>query len=203
MKLKRPMPPDEGAFNPAIEVWEWLQQTILNPSHKLYNPDHKHLLSHRWPDIAVMWADGAYRKAGKMVIGNTEKVMFQGGGWVRRRQEYQMEHWFTIVPEFMITLDAEFCRECSDVEFCALVEHELYHIGHAKNEFGMPAYSRTTGKPKLAIVAHDVEEFVGVVRRYGASQDDIQRLVDAALSKPQISRADISHACGTCSLKIA
>lgn len=204
LKLKRPMPPEiRGAFEPAPEIWEWLKETILNPEHKLFNRDHKHLLSQRWPDITLMWADGGFKKGGKTVIGQTERVMIQGGGWKRERQEYQMEQWFDVVPEFLITLDARFCDQCSDVEFCALVEHELYHIGHAKNELGMPAYSSSTGKPKLAIVAHDVEEFVGVVRRYGASQDDIQRLVDAALKKPEVSHADIRQACGTCFMKIA
>lgn len=198
------MPPqDRATFEPAPEVWQWLRETILNPEHKLYNNDHKHLLLHRWPDIVVMWADGSFQKGGKTVIGTTEKVMIQGGGWKRARQECQMEDWFGIIPKFIITLDARFCESHSDVEFCALIEHELYHIGHAKNEMGMPAFESKTGKPILRIVAHDVEEFIGVVRRYGASQDDIQKLVDVASRKPEVSHVDIKHACGTCSLKIA
>ena len=64
-----------------------------------------------------------------------------------------MVEWFGFVPDFLITLSASFCRDHSDVEFCALIEHELYHIAHAKNEFGMPKYSRDTGKPILAIQA--------------------------------------------------
>lgn len=204
MRLKRPMPPkDINAFAPAPEVWEWLRETILNPDHKLFNPDHKHLLPQRWPNIVFMWADGGYSKGGKSVIGTAEKVMIQGSGWKRERQEHQMQEWFRVIPDFIITLDARFCNRCADVEFCALVEHELYHIGHAKDEFGMPAYNRYTGKPKLAIVLHDVEEFVGVVRRYGASQDDIQKLVDAALSKPEVSQAAIRAGCGSCLMKIA
>lgn len=204
MKIKRPMPPEQLTFAPAQEVWEWLQLTILNPDHRIFNSDHKHLLSQQWGDIAFLWADGGYRKQGKAVIGDTEKVMFNVGGWRKERQEAQMFDWFGFTPDFLVTLDARFCRQCSDVEFCALVEHELYHIAHAKDKNGMPAYSRDTGKPKLAIQAHDVEEFVGVVRRYGASQDDIQRLIDAAMKKPEVSRVALSHACGACSsLRIA
>ena len=38
-----------------------------------------------------------------------------------------MMQWFGRVPAFLITLAADYCAECSDAEFCALVEHELYH----------------------------------------------------------------------------
>jgi hypothetical protein len=30
---------------------------------------------------------------------------------------------------YLITIDASFCEQTSDREFCALIEHELYHIG--------------------------------------------------------------------------
>nr|WP_307952746.1 putative metallopeptidase [Sinorhizobium medicae] len=31
------------------------------------------------------------------------------------------------VPDFIITLDAEYCRACGDAEFMGLVKHGLYH----------------------------------------------------------------------------
>ena len=49
---------------------------------------------------------------------------------------------------------------------------------------------------------HDVEEFVGVVRRYGASPD-VQALVDAANKPAEVGKLNISRACGTCLLKLA
>ena len=49
---------------------------------------------------------------------------------------------------------------------------------------------------------HDVEEFVGVVRRYGMSED-VRKLVNAANKNPEISKLDVAHACGTCLLKLA
>lgn len=55
--------------------------------------------------------------------------------------------------------------------------------------------------PKLAIQGHDVEEFTGVVRRYGASED-VKRMVEAANTRPEMSRADVHYACGTCYLKV-
>ena len=54
----------------------------------------------------------------------------------------------------------------------------------------------------MCMRAHDVEEFVGVVRRYGASED-VQRIIDAAKTAPEVARINIARACGTCLLKAA
>ena len=39
-------------------------------------------------------------------------------------------------------------------------------------------FNKDTGQPVLTLRGHDVEEFTGVVRRYGASKE-VQELVDA------------------------
>ncbi|HVR48145.1 MAG TPA: putative metallopeptidase, partial [Pseudorhodoferax sp.] len=93
---------------------------------------------------------------------------------------------------------------CSDAEWCALVEHELYHVGQEMDEFGAPKFTRE-GMPRLCIRGHDVEEFVGVVRRYGVGDPDgaIGRLARAAGAMPEIGRANIAGACGTCLLRAA
>lgn len=115
-----------------------------------------------------------------------------------------MWEWFGHVPDWLITLDASYCRTCGDAEFCALVEHELYHVGHALDEFGNPAFTRD-GNPKLALRGHDVEEFVGVVRRYGVGDPGgaIAALARAAAGAPEVARSSIAGACGTCLLKAA
>ena len=51
-----------------------------------------------------------------------------------------------------------YAQQANDVDFCALIEHELYHIAHKKDEWGIPSYNRETGKPKLTIQGHDVED---------------------------------------------
>lgn len=114
-----------------------------------------------------------------------------------------MVQWFGRVPDYLITLDASYCRTCSDVEWCALVEHELFHIGQQEGQFG-PEWTKD-GRPKLFIRGHDVEEFVSVVRRYGVGQPDgaIARLVRAGSSAPEIGRVSIAGACGTCLLRAA
>ena len=113
----------------------------------------------------------------------------------------QQELWRIDVPAFIITLAADYCAQCSDTDFCALVEHELYHIAHAMDKYGQPAFTKD-GAPKLEMRSHDVEEFVGVVRRYGASPD-VQALVDAANSPAEVGKLNISRACGTCLLRLA
>lgn len=205
--MKRPQPPEsitgicEAAFIPAPEVWEWIKVVFLNPESKLFNPDHKHLGAFNFQHIAVLWANGGFKKQGRIVVGQAERIMINASGWKKDRQEVQLIDWFGTVPDYLITLDAQFCTECDDISFCALIEHELYHIAHKRDRFGFLSYNRETGKPNLEIRGHDVEEFTGVVRRYGASEE-VQRMVEAANQKPELSRASVHHACGTCFLKV-
>ncbi|MCQ2999742.1 putative metallopeptidase [Pseudomonas syringae] len=207
--MSRPFPPssllvlsDLSDFcirlTPAPEVWEWLQAEILAESGSIHNEDHAHLID---ADIQVMWASSSYGKQGRTVLGQAEQVMFRAGGWQKARMEQQMRDWFGDIPAYIITLAADYCAQCSDEDFCALVEHELYHIAQAKDQYGAPKFTQE-GLPKLEMRGHDVEEFVGVVRRYGASPD-VQALVDAANKPAEVGKLNISRACGTCLLKSA
>lgn len=204
--LKRPMPPldpDEtyhlyNRVYPANDVLEWVSDQILSEDGQLYNPDHFHLIE---ADICIMWADTAFTKQGRAVLGQAEQVAMRAGGWQKARMEQQMYEWFGRVPKFIITLAADFCSQCTDVEFCALIEHELYHIAQATDEFGAPKFNKE-GQPVLTMRGHDVEEFVGVVRRYGASTE-VQELIDAANTPAEVAHLNIARACGTCMLKLA
>ncbi|PJM67761.1 putative metallopeptidase [Achromobacter ruhlandii] len=178
---------------PAPELLEWVERMILATDGPLHNRDHAHLVD---ADLAFLWASSGFQKAGRVVLGLAEQVMFRASGWQKVRQEQQMIEWFGRVPAFLITLAADYCTACSDAEFCALVEHELYHIGHAPDPYGAPAFDKE-GRPKLRIVGHDVEEFVGVVARYGPSAD-VRRLAAAAGSASAVPRLGIARACGCC-----
>ena len=183
---------------PAPEVLKWVRAEILTEGGQLHNPDFAHL---EYADVQFLWAPGSFNKQGRTVLGQCEEVTFRCGPWQKGRQQQQMRDWFGAVPDYLITLDAHHCLTCSDLEFCALVEHELYHIGQELDEFGSPAFTKD-GLPKLCMRGHDVEEFVGVVRRYGASED-VQRMIDAAKGAPEVSKINIARACGTCLLKVA
>lgn len=192
--LIRPAPPEQlDRFLPAPELLAWVEKTILASGGALHNPDHAHLVD---ADLAFLWAPATFEKAGRTVLGQAEQVMFRAGGWQKARQAQQMIEWFGRVPAFLITLAADYCATCSDVEFCALVEHELYHVGHARDPFGAPAFDKE-GRPRLRIVGHDVEEFVGVVARYGPSAD-VRRLVAAVRVPSAVGVHSVAHACGSC-----
>ncbi|QXI24685.1 hypothetical protein HU724_010545 [Pseudomonas iranensis] len=207
--MNRPMPPESLLdlsdlsslgirLIPAPEVWEWLQAEILADTGSIHNEDHAHLID---ADVRVMWASAAFTKKGRTVVGQAEQVAFRAGGWQKARIEQQMLDWFGNVPAYIITLAADYCAQCSDADFCALVEHELYHIAQATDQYGAPKFT-PEGLPKLEMRGHDVEEFVGVVRRYGASPQ-VQELVDAANNPAEVGKLNISRACGTCLLKSA
>lgn len=203
----RPTPPPEFAdiltarYTPAPEVLRWARTEILAEGGQLHNPDHAHL---EYADVQFLWAPEGFNKAGRTVIGQAEEVTFRCGPWQKGRQQQQMADWFGMVPDYLITLDASYCLTCSDPEFCALVEHELYHLAQELDEFGSPAFNKY-GLPKLMIKGHDVEEFVGVVRRYGVGHPDgtLAKLVAAANKAPEVAKINIARACGTCLLKAA
>ncbi|ELP1305196.1 putative metallopeptidase [Pseudomonas aeruginosa] len=205
----RPIPPAtigqfaEGedwtdTYLPAPEVLEWAMETFVSEDGELHNEDHAHL---RDSPIAFLWASSGFEKQGRLVLGQCEEVTFRCGAWQKGRQEQQMLRWFGYVPNYLITLAGDYAAGCSDAEFCALVEHELYHIAQALDKYGEPKFTEE-GLPKLRLRGHDVEEFVGVVRRYGASEG-VKALVEAANNPPEVAKINIARACGTCLLKLA
>lgn len=202
--MSRPAPPRDLldalllTLRPALEVWQWIQREILANTGSIHNPEHGHLID---ANIGVLWASRGFSKQGRGVLGQAEQLMFRAGGWQKARQEQQVREWFGEEPDYLITLAADYCAQCTDAEFCALVEHELYHIAQATDEYGAPKFTQE-GLPKLYLRGHDVEEFVGVVRRYGASHD-VQQLIDAASRPPEVAKINISRACGTCLLRSA
>lgn len=208
LKLQRPMPPPyigqfhDGSkwsvdFIPAPDLRDWVQRTFVAGTGPLHNPAHRHLDG---ADLEFMWAADGFERAGRTVVGTAEQVSFRAGGWQKRRQEQQMCDWYGRVPGFLITISAGFALSCTDAQFCMVLEHELHHVDHATDKYGAPAFDRETGKPKLAIRGHDVEEFVDVVRRYGTgpSIQPLAALVAAAQAGPEVGEAAIAGACGVC-----
>lgn len=206
---RRPNPPArllaedlyETRLEPAADLKEWVQAHILATDGALHNPEHAHLLE---ADLQFLWASRGFEKQGRVVLGQAEEVAIRAGGWQKARQEQQLRDWFGHVPDFLITLDAGYCNGCTDAAWCALVEHELYHVAHKLNADGQPMFTQD-GAPKLALRGHDVEEFVGVVKRYGVGDPNgaIAQLAAAARGHPQVSRSNIAGACGTCLLRAA
>lgn len=197
----RPRPPAsllgwEIGFLPSPELLAWVRQQIIAETGILHNEDHEHLADAK---IGFLWTNQECNKGMRRIVGQAEITMYQGTTWQKARMIYQLANWFGHIPDFVITIDANYANECTDTEFCALVEHELYHCAQKLNAFGMPKFHRD-GSPDYGIRGHDVEEFVGVVRRYGATSESVASMAMAAMSKPEIDSADISKICGTCML---
>lgn len=123
--------------------------------------------------------------------------MFNQGDWKKARQEQQMRDWFDFVPVYLIIIDVSFCENSNDRDFCALIEHELYHIDVERDEDGEIIYSGHTGLPKHHLAVHDVEEFIGVVKCWGASEN-VKRLVEVANQAPFVSDFNVSGCCRNC-----
>lgn len=201
------MPPDDllsdpmPRFVPAPELIDWAASTFITPGAALVNPDHAHL---EQATIGALWTNVGNARHGRTIVGQCETGEPRGsmGRWSRARAERQVTEWFGLVPDFVLTFDARYASQCSDAEFCALVEHELYHAGQELDEFGAPKFTRE-GRPKFGLKGHDCEEFVGIVRRYGAEVAHVQALIEAAKNRPEVAPIRIAQACGTCQLRAA
>lgn len=200
--LNRPQPPQRlldsppGLFLPAHELAEWIREAILEPDGPLFNADHEHLTD---AQIGVLWTNQECRKGMGQVVGMAEMPSVQGNAWLRGRMEQQLRGWFGEVPTFLLTFDAAYAAEATGATFCALVEHELYHCAQRVDRDGNLVFNND-GAPVFGMRRHDCEEFVGVVRRYGAGNaaGGTAQLVAAAVRPPLIAAAEIAQACGTC-----
>lgn len=210
MEQIRPFPPqnlieqaeseDAIRLAPAPELHEWVINNWLTLGGELHNPDHDHIAELLHDDesfLAFAWASSAAMAKKRMVLGQCEKVMFNQGGWKKARQEQQMRDWFGYTPQYLITVDAAFCEQASDREFCRLIEHELYHIAAERDGDGEIIYSDHTGLPKHYLAGHDVEVFFGEVKRWGMDEN-VKRLVELSKQAPFVSETNIAACCGNC-----
>lgn len=205
MEIVRPYPseilleanPDE-IFYAAPDLHDFVWATFLNPESRLYNPDHDHLRS---AILGFQWTNVANRKGMREIVGQAELPTIQGDRWKRGRYNQQLREFYgTSEIDFLITIFAPYAAECSPAQFCALLDHELYHCAQKLDAFGFPKFHKDSGLPMFGLRAHDCEEFVGIVRRYGvgAAAGGTAQLVEAAQRMPEIEDADIAALCGTC-----
>lgn len=186
------------AFYPDQDgLGEWSHATFLQESSKLYNPDHSHLVD---ATIGWLWTNAANESRGRSIVGEAKLLPPVQSRWSSAMFHFQIRQWFGFTPDFLITISSDFARFCDDMTFCALIEHELYHCAQKVDLFGMPAFDRE-GNPSFTMKGHDVEEFVGVARRYGADATGTKELKKALEEGPTIGLASVAAACGTCQMK--
>lgn len=202
----RPQPPEALcddlrhplAFAPAYDLAEWIRSTYLDPRGSLYNPEHEHL---QQATLACLWTNVPNTRQGNIVAATCEMPKpTQGNKWQKARLEYQLYEWFGGMPDFLFTFDAVICALAADAPFCSTVDHELYHAGQQRDEYGSPKFTRD-GQPKFCLKGHDVEEHLGVIRRWGARgvlNPNVRELVELAAQFPEVSPGGVLLACGTC-----
>lgn len=197
----RPQPPAtllepvaQPLFAPAPDLREWVNETFIAEEAELVNEDHAHL---RQAEIGFLWTNVENTKRHRTILGQCQLVNESGDKWSGGRSLMQLREWFGWVPDFLITLWAPAAADMDDPEFMSLVEHELYHAAQDVDAFGSPKFDRS-GYPVFAMKSHDVEEFVGVVARYGMTGANVARMVAAANAGPQIREARIASVCGSC-----
>lgn len=187
-------------FEPAPDLFDWIMSTFIKDGATLQNPEHAHL---QFANLGVLWTNSDNSRNMRTVIGQAELMPPMAmGKWQRCRAAQQVEDWFGYMPDFLLTFSAPIAAIMDDASFCALVEHELYHCGVKRDRDGNAKFKQD-GTPAFAIRGHDVEEFVGVVARYGADAAGVSEMVRAAGEQPTVGRAKLAGACGTCLRAVA
>lgn len=182
-------------FEPDPAFERWIRETYIDAAGVLSNPAHAHLVD---ASVGVLWTNCVNVSKQRHVLATAEIHQTMGSAWKKGRADQQLRDWFDADVDFVLTFYAPGMYELDNRSFCAVVEHELYHCAQAVDQYGAPKFDRATGRPIYAIRGHDVEEFTGVVERYGPTSADVRRMVAAAHARPKIADAPIDIACGTC-----
>jgi hypothetical protein len=199
--MERPLPPPHlcepgSQIEPALEIAEWMQAAFIAAEATYPNPDHEHL---READIACLWTNVEYTDGAVAVGGTAELVRLSGKPWPKARAVDHICLLFGRIPDFILTFYAPYAAEADDATWCALVEHELYHCAQKLDKDRLPKFD-PEGKPVWAMRPHDVEEFVGVMQRYGvgACAGKSREFVEAAARPPLFDAEQLRAICGTC-----
>jgi hypothetical protein len=186
--------PECFAFDRNLEAW--VRRHFINEDGALCNEDHWHL---RVARIAFEWTNIENAKQMRRVVGTAELVGGSGGSkWAKGREAWRLKGYWGEVPHFLITLDSVWWASADDAERCAVVDHELYHCAIKKTKMGEPSFNKD-GLPNWAMRGHDIEEFMGVARRWGPEACHLTELAETFRRPPLIARARLDAVCcGTC-----
>src|SRR3546814_2855204 len=138
----RPLPPADNDFGFMADqdgLGAWVRETFLEEEGDLYNPDHAHL---RDASIGWLWTDEPATHRGRTIVGEARLVPPPQERWGSAMMHRQIRNWFGHAPDFLITISAVSAGDMDDANFCALIEHEMFHCAQARNEYGEPRFGR-------------------------------------------------------------
>jgi hypothetical protein len=130
--------------------YELASKKIIDLANEIIGQYHPRLKNER---IAYVIKYGAWTKNGKDVLGNAHKCS----------EKEMLLTGYT----FIITLAGVLLMLPENV-IRAVIDHELSHCGVEKNE---------DGQTKRYIIAHDLEDFAQVIKRYGLYSEDVKYFI--------------------------
>lgn len=116
-------------------------------------------------------------KAGKRILGTMALPRWQGSMG-------PLALWLLAkacggtLPDFILTIEADWWKDATPIQREALVHHELCHAQHATGRDGGLRFT-DAGLPIWAIVDHDISEFFLTVQRYGDWKGEVAELIAA------------------------
>jgi hypothetical protein len=190
-------------FMGAQELRDWAFQTFIDAEGPLVNLDHSHLVD---ADICFVWSSQCFAKGGngeKVTVGTAQLANPTGKDGSKERTEWMWRLWNGgELPDFVITICAPFVREAEAASICALIEHELYHLDVKLNPETDEPMLDADDRPVWCIRQHDVEQFIGVVERYGPTSPEEVRFAQALADARFRVDAEIVKACCGCGSRI-
>jgi hypothetical protein len=126
-------------IEPSTELEQWIMETFVKEGGTLCNDDHAHL---RTANIAAIWTNVEYEDGLMPVAGMAEIVKVNGKPWPRAERTDHLCLLHGDVPQARIWLYAPYAAQCDDAAFCALVEHELYHLAQKLDKEQQPNVRR-------------------------------------------------------------
>lgn len=139
-------------------------KNFLTLGGELHNPNHDHIAELLHDDetfLAFAWASSACMAKKRMVLGQCEKVMFnQDDCEESTPRTTDAGLVWLYIPVYTITIDASFCENSNDRDFCTLMEHELYHMVLSVTKMVKSSIATIPGLPpdEFHFATHDVEK---------------------------------------------
>ncbi|MEL6703020.1 MAG: putative metallopeptidase [Bacteroidota bacterium] len=186
------------AMVPDPDLSAWARDVFVTGTGLLVNRDHAHLA---YATVEFLWTQSPNRVKRKNVVGRAHLGQPQGSdAWAKAMKADHLTRLFGEVPDFYITLCAGFVherlREGDEAAVFALIDHELYHCAPDTRN-GTPLFTED-GKPKWAMRPHDVEQFVGVTRRWGPQGGAEVAMHEAAQRGPTLGQPKVQGLCANC-----
>lgn len=126
--------------------------------------------------IGYMFREEAPISEGKVTVGMAIRV--------------DDRNWAIHKTDALIEIARDVWEEASEQFRQALMDHELSHISVVMDEAATPVMDESTGRIRIRIKKHDIEEFADVLERHGAYHESLRVFLDAfAKNKEQVRKA--------------